>query len=43
LVEGVLNSIEIPEVLNEKLLAQGTSLRCVAREIPPVLGSFFSK
>jgi hypothetical protein len=29
--------------LNRHFLTQGTSLRCVAREIPPVFGHFFSK
>ena len=27
--------------LQRRLLSRGTSLRCVAREIPPVFGSFF--
>ena len=42
LLEEVLSS-EFPEAaLDEGLRARGTSLRCVARETPPVLGSFFS-
>jgi hypothetical protein len=41
LIEGVLASNESPEELQRMLLSRGTSLRCVAREIPPVFGSFF--
>jgi hypothetical protein len=41
LLERVLNSLEPEEELNRQLLGQGTSLRCMAREIPPVFGSFF--
>lgn len=41
LIQDVLASQESPEELQEKLLARGTSLRCIAREIPPVFGSFF--
>jgi hypothetical protein len=41
LIEEVLASAESEEVLQERLLAQDTSLRCVAREIPPVFGSFW--
>jgi hypothetical protein len=41
LIEDVLASQESPGELQQKLLARGTSLRCVAREIPPVFGSFF--
>jgi hypothetical protein len=41
LIEQVLRSKETPEDLDEQLRAHGTSLRCVAREIPPVFGSFF--
>jgi hypothetical protein len=41
LIEEVLESSESPEMLNNKLLNRGTSLRCVSREIPPVFGSFF--
>ena len=41
LIEEVLNSTERPEELDQRLRARGTSLRCVAREIPPVFGSFF--
>jgi hypothetical protein len=41
LVTEVLESTEAPETIDEKLRARGTSLRCVAREIPPVFGSFF--
>jgi hypothetical protein len=41
LVESVLNSTKTARELDEELRGQGTSLRCVAREIPPVFGSFF--
>ena len=41
LIEEVLASPESPERLHRSLLERGTSLRCVAREIPPVFGSFF--
>src|SRR2546425_6820766 len=41
LIEEVLTSTVTPEELNNLLLARGTSLRCVARDIPPVFGSFF--
>ena len=41
LIEEVLASNESPAALDTRLRAQGTSLRCIAREIPPVFGSFF--
>lgn len=41
LIEEVLGSKESPEDLDRRLRERGTSLRCVAREIPPVFGSFF--
>jgi hypothetical protein len=41
LIEEVLISTEGAEELDHLLRAQGTSLRCLAREIPPVFGSFF--
>ena len=41
LIEEILNSTVAPEELDACLRARGTSLRCVAREIPPVFGSFF--
>jgi hypothetical protein len=41
LIEEVLNSADSPEALDNRLRGRGTSLRCVAREIPPVFGSFF--
>ena len=41
LIEEVLNSRDLPEQIDQRLRARGTSLRCVAREIPPVFGSFF--
>lgn len=42
LVEEVLSSDAPVEELDEQLRQRNTSLRCVAREIPPVFGSFFS-
>ncbi|MSU60047.1 MAG: hypothetical protein EXS35_18070 [Pedosphaera sp.] len=42
LVEAVLASPSSAEELNEQLQQKGTSLRAVAREIPPVFGSFFN-
>lgn len=42
LIDEVLGSEVLPEELDRRLRARGTSLRCVAREIPPVFGSFFS-
>lgn len=42
LLEDVLSSPLAPERLDEQLRAKRTSLRCVAREIPPVFGRFFS-
>jgi hypothetical protein len=41
LIEEVLGSTEKPEELDRRLRERGTSLRCMAREIPPVFGSFF--
>src|SRR2546429_1647649 len=41
LIEEVLRSTEPPEELDQRLRGKDTSLRCVAREIPPVFGSFF--
>jgi hypothetical protein len=41
LIEEVLGSTESAEELDRRLREQGTSLRCMAREIPPVFGSFF--
>ena len=41
LIEQILTSDLSPEELNQQLLSRGTSLRCVAREIPPVFGGFF--
>ena len=40
LIEEVLASTEAPETLDRRLRLKGTSLRCVAREIPPVFGGF---
>ena len=42
LLEELLASDATPTCLDEKLRGNGTSLRCVAREIPPVFGSFFA-
>jgi len=41
LIEEVLRSTESEEMLDSRLRERGTSLRCIAREIPPVFGSFF--
>ena len=41
MIEYALGSMLTPEELNQELDARGTSLRCVARDIPPVFGSFF--
>ena len=41
LIQEVLSSQETEYALDDRLRSQGTSLRCVAREIPPVFGSFF--
>jgi|SRR5580704_12831532 hypothetical protein len=41
LIEEVLGSTEPPGILDARLRQRGASLRCVAREIPPVFGSFF--
>ena len=40
LVEEILNSTEKPEALDRRLRLKHTSLRSVARDIPPVFGSF---
>lgn len=40
-VEEVLESSLTPDQLDARLRQRKTSLRCVAREIPPVFGSFF--
>ena len=40
-LEKVLGSECSPEELDKQLRERNTSLRCVAREIPPVFGSFF--
>jgi hypothetical protein len=41
IIEGVLESLESAEEIDLKLRARNTTLRCIAREIPPVFGSFF--
>ena len=41
LVESVLDSGGSEDELDSELRRKGTSRRCVAREIPPVFGSFF--
>ncbi len=41
LIEEVLDSTETPILLDRRLRQRGSSLRCVARDIPPVFGSFF--
>lgn len=40
-LEEVLGSDEAPSELDKRLRQYNTSLRCLAREIPPVFGSFF--
>jgi hypothetical protein len=40
-IEDVLRSDESPDVIDARLHEMGTSLRCLAREIPPVFGAFF--
>ena len=40
-IEAVLASDAPSAELDAALREQGTSLRCAAREIPPVFGSFF--
>ncbi len=42
LVEEILASDASAERLDDQLRRRDTSLRCVAREIPPVFGSFFA-
>jgi len=42
LIEGVLDSGEDDDAIQRVLLASGTSLRCVAREVPPVFGAFWA-
>ena|SRR5687768_18568907 len=41
LIEEILQSSETHTQLEARLRARGTTLRCIAREIPPVFGSFF--
>jgi hypothetical protein len=41
LIEKVLDSQQSSQELQRSLLDRGTTLRCMAREIPPVFGSFF--
>jgi len=41
LIQEVLGSVKSPGDLDRDLRVRGTSLRCLAREIPPVFGSFF--
>ena len=40
-IEEVLNSQATPAEVDRRLRTLGTSLRCIAREIPPVFGSFY--
>ncbi len=42
-IEYVRGSAENASALQRRLLADGTSLRCVARKIPPVFGDFFDE
>ncbi len=41
-IEAVLDSTKPPAELDAELRQLGSSLRCLAREIPPVFGSFFN-
>jgi hypothetical protein len=41
IIENALASSESDQELDRRLRNSGTSLRCLAREIPPVFGSFF--
>jgi hypothetical protein len=41
IVEEILSTDESPTALDHRLRERGASLRSVAREIPPVFGSFF--
>lgn len=41
-LEALLASSDSAASLHQQLLAKGASLRCLAREIPPVFGSFFA-
>lgn len=41
-IENLLDSTKPVHELDSELRLHGTSLRCLAREIPPVFGSFFS-
>ena len=43
LIERVLMSDLSEAELDQQLRKEATSLRCVAREIPPVFGTFFGK
>lgn len=42
LIEEILASDKNPAELDDYLRSRETSLRCVAREIPPVFGAFWS-
>ena len=42
MIEKILDSTKPEAELDAELREHGTSLRCLAREIPPVFGSFFS-
>jgi hypothetical protein len=41
IIENLLTTTEPFEDVDKRLRSNGTSLRCVAREIPPIFGSFF--
>lgn len=41
-IEELLDSRKPERELDAEFRQRGTSLRCLAREIPPVFGSFFS-
>ncbi|MDW8307983.1 MAG: hypothetical protein RMK20_01265 [Verrucomicrobiales bacterium] len=42
-IEWLLESTASERELDDALRRQGSSLRCLAREIPPVFGSFFGE
>jgi hypothetical protein len=41
-IESLLESTKPERELDAEFRQRGTSLRCLAREIPPVFGAFFS-
>jgi hypothetical protein len=43
MIEEILESSGSEETLDQSLRLRASSLRCMAREIPPVFGSFFGE